>query len=150
MRKADRECRRLADIQAKLFEESVTILQMSSEVFVRRFMNSKIATELDNYAFLEDSKSTKDIFDSLDEQYGKLNYGSFKYHKDVMFWSGYLYRHFCYCYEVTSKQACKLLPFRYVASTFEAFHTLDVMHAISRLLESRNITFDEEELNKKG
>ena len=51
MKELDRECKRLADIQAELFELSVKKLGMSSEVFVRRYMNSKIARELDNCFF---------------------------------------------------------------------------------------------------
>ena len=150
MRQEDRECRRLCDIQANLFERSITSLDTSSEIFVRRFMNSSIAKELDSGAFLDDTKTIEDIFNSLDEQYGKSSYGSVKYHREVMYWSGYLYRHFCYCYEISSKQAYKFLPFKYVASTYEAYHTLDVSKAVERLLESRNISFDPDEMNRRG
>ena len=66
MRKIDKEGKRLCDIQADLFEKSVSALEMSSEVFVRRFMNSKIAIELDNKAFLDDSKTINDIFKFFD------------------------------------------------------------------------------------
>ena len=52
MIKIDRDGKRLCDIQAELFEKSVSTQDMSSEVFVRRFMNSKIATELDSKAFI--------------------------------------------------------------------------------------------------
>ena len=103
MRQEDRECRRLCDIQANLFERSITSLDTSSEIFVRRFMNSNIAKELDSGAFLDDTKTIEDIFNSLDEQYGKSSYGSVKYHREVMYWSGYLYRYFCYCLALQNK-----------------------------------------------
>ena len=118
MIKIDRDGKRLCDIQAELFEKSVSTQDMSSEVFVRRFMNSKIAIELDSKAFLDDSKTINDIFADLDLQYGKTTYGSLKYNKDIMYWVGYLYRYFCYTYDVSSKQAYKYLPLKYVASTF--------------------------------
>lgn len=51
MKELDRECKRLTDIQAELFELSVKKLEMSSEVFVRRYMNSKIVRELDDCFF---------------------------------------------------------------------------------------------------
>ena len=98
MKQLDRECKRLADIQAELFELSTRKLEMSSEVFVRRFMNSKIVKEMDDYSFLDDSKTIEDIFKELDQQYGKTTYGSIKYNSDSMYWVGYLYRCFSYIY----------------------------------------------------
>ena len=110
MIKMEKKKKRLCDIQAELFEKSVSTQDMSSEVFVRRFMNSKIAIELDSKAFLDDSKTINDIFADLDLQYGKTTYGSLKYNKDTMYWVGYLYRYFCYTYDVSSKPAYKYLP----------------------------------------
>lgn len=150
MKPANRECRRLSEIQAKVFEKSVSSLDMSSKMFVKRFMNSDVAKEFDSGAFLDGTKTIDDVFASIEEQYGKSSFGSVKYHREVMFWSGYLYRHFCYCYEISSKQAYKMLPFDYVARTYEPYHTLDILQAIERLLEAKNISFDEEEINKKG
>lgn len=150
MKAVDRDCKRLCDIQAELFERSVTQLNMSSEIFVRRFMNSKIANELDNESFLDDSKTIEDIFNELVDQYGKLNYGSKKYDRNAMYWTGYLYRCFAYTYELSSKQVYKLLPLKEVISSFEAYHTLDVEHAIERLLEAKNISFKEEDMITRG
>ena len=150
MIKIDRDGKRLCDIQAELFEKSVSTQDMSSEVFVRRFMNSKIATELDSKAFLDDSKTINDIFNGLDLQYGKTSYGSVKYNKDIMYWVGYLYRYFCYTYDVSSKQAYKYLPLKYVASTFISYHSLDVSQAIERLLEAKKISFKEEDILRRG
>jgi len=103
MRMIDRDGKRLCDIQAELFEQSVYSLDMSSEVFARRFMNSNVAKQLDDLSFLYDTKTITDIYLELDEQYGKSNYGSIKYHSDAMYWAGYLYRYFVYTYEITSK-----------------------------------------------
>ena len=122
MKDMNRECRRLCDIQAELFEKSVKCLDMSSEVFVRRYMNSKIAQELDNGAFLDDSKTIDDIFDELDKQYGKTTYGTKKYAADAMYWAGYLLRCFVYTYEISSKQAYKVLPLKEIISDFNVFY----------------------------
>ena len=150
MRKIDKEGKRLCDIQAELFERSLVSLEMSSEVFVRRFMNSKIAGELDSKAFLDDSKTIADIFRELDDQYGESSYGSVKYDREVMYWVGYLYRYFSYTYGLSSKQAYKYLPFKYVASTFSSYHSLDVSQAIERLLEAKNISFQEDDMLRRG
>lgn len=150
MRKEDRECHRLCEIQARVFEHSSVALNSSSEIFFRRFMNSNIAKEFDSRAFLEGNKTLHDVYDDINEQYGESSYGSIIYNRDVMYWCGYVYRHFCYCYEVSSKRAYKLLPLKYVASTYEAYHTLSVSQAVERLLEAKSISFKEEDINKKG
>lgn len=150
MKAIDRDGKRLCELQAELFERSVSALGMGSEVFVRRYMNSRIATELDSGAFLDGGMEIEGIFDDLDRQYGPSSYGSRKYHRDVMYWVGYLYRFFCYCYETSSKQAYKMLPLKFVASTYEPYHSLDVSQAIERLLESKGISFSEEATSKRG
>lgn len=150
MKSMDSDCKRLCEIQANLFEQSVSKLDMSSAIFVRRFMNSSVARELDSKAFLDDTKTINDVFNDLDKEYGKTTYGSFKYHKDVMYWVGYLYRCFSYVYELSSSQAYKMLPFNDVATSFNPYHTLDILQAIERLLEEKNISFNENELLKKG
>lgn len=150
MKIIDKDGKRLCDIQAELFLKSVSSLNMSSEIFVRRFMNSKIAIELDNKSFLDDSKTIDNIFFELDLQYGKTSYGSLKYDKEIMYWAGYLYRYFCYTYDLSSKQAYKYLPLKYIASTYISYHSLDVSHAIERLLEAKNISFKEEDVLRRG
>lgn len=150
MKKIDRDGTRLCNIQADLFEVSVKKLNMSSEVFVRRFMNSNAAKQLDNLSFLYDTKTIDDIYLELEEQYGETNYGSLKYSQNAMFWAGYLYRYFVYTYEITSKQAYKLLPLGEVISSFEPYHSLDVSEAIYRLLEAKNLTFDEDKMDERN
>lgn len=150
MKKIDRDGLRLCDIQAEVFQNSVSKLNMSSEIFFRRFMNSNIACELDNLSFLDDTKTVTDIFECINEQYGELSYGKVKFHQEIMYWCGYLYRYFVYTYEISSKQAYKLLPLKYVASTYLPYHTLDVSQAIERLLEAKNISFSDEDMIRKG
>ena len=150
MKTFDREGKRLCEFQAELFEKSVTALEMSSEIFVRRYMNSRIVRELDSGSFLEGNMGIADIYEELDRQYGPSSYGSRKYHRDIMYWAGYLYRYFSYCYDASSKQAYKLLPLKDVASSYEPFHTLDVSQAVERLLEAKGISFNEEEINQRA
>lgn len=54
----------------------------------------------------------------------------------------------CY-YEVSSKQAYKMLSLKYVASTYKSFHTLDISQSIKRLLKTKKLNLDETEMNKK-
>ena len=48
MRKIDKDGLLLCELQATAFENSVDKMESSSEIFIRRFMKSKIAKRLDN------------------------------------------------------------------------------------------------------
>ncbi len=150
MKQINRDALLMFNMQAELFERSVDKVNTSSEVFVRRFMNSNVAREFDNGAILDDTKSIPAIFCEIEEEYGESDYGSIKYNKDVMYWCGYLYRYFSYLYELSSRQAYKYLPLKYVSSTYEAYHTLDVKQAIDRLLEAKGIDLSKVALIRKG
>ena len=150
MRELNRDAKIMIAMQARLFEESVDEVKTSSEVFVRRFMNSNVAREFDSSAILDDTKSNKAIFYEIEEEYGTSTYGSVKYNKNVMHWCGYLYRYFSFTYELSSKQAYKLLPLKYVSGTYEAYHTMDVGSAIERLLEAKEIDLSKEAMLRKG
>ena len=150
MKKINRDALLMFDMQGELFEKSIIRFNCSSPIFVRRFMNSNVAKEFDSGAILDDTKSIPAIFWEIEEEYGESSCGSVKYHRDIMYWCGYLYRYFSYVYELSSKQVYKYLPLKYVASTYEAYHTMDIKFAIERLLEAKGIDLSKGALIKKG
>lgn len=143
MKKIDRNGLLLCDLQAKTFECAVDLTSVSSEIFIRRFMNSKIAKTLDNESILQTNLHAKDILDRIEAQYGKLDYGSVKYTHNEMFWIGYLYRYFSYTYELSSLQVYKIVKPKELRGLFLAYHTMDPSQVIERILESKNLLFDE-------
>ena len=68
----------LCELQAKAFENSIDKMESSSEIFIRRFMKSKIAKRLDNI-------QANDILTLVDEEYGATDYGSVKYTHNEMY-----------------------------------------------------------------
>ena len=48
MRKMDKDGLLLCDLQGNAFELSIQLTSTSSEIFMRRFMNSKVAKMIDN------------------------------------------------------------------------------------------------------
>ena len=92
MKAFDKDGLLLCNLQATTFEMSIETESMSSEVFIRRFMNSHVAKDLDNESALQTSIQPQTIFDRLEEQYGSSNYGSVKYSKNEIYWIGYIYR----------------------------------------------------------
>lgn len=142
MKKLDKDGLLLCDIQAKAFELSVTAQDTSSEVFIRRFMNSEVAKQLDNKAVLQQNTQAADLLSLIDEEYGKSDYGSVKYTPNELYWIGYLYRYFAYTYEKTSVQVYKIVKPKELRGLFLPYHTMDPAQAIDRILEAKGLTFD--------
>lgn len=144
MKKINKNGLLLCELQAKTFEIAVDLTHVSSDIFIRRFMNSKVAKSMDNESILQTNMYEKDILGMIDEQYGELKYGSVKYTHNEMFWMGYLYRYFCYTHELTSVQVYKIVKPKELRRLFLAYHTMDPSQAIERILEAKGLLFDGE------
>ena len=107
MKKIDRDGLLLCDLQAKAFELSVTMQETGSAIFIRRFMNSTIAGEMDRGIVLQTGIQPGEMLELVEAEYGKSDYGSVKYTENEMFWIGYIYRYFAYTYERSSIQVYK-------------------------------------------
>lgn len=144
LKKIDKDGLLLCELQAKTFEESVDSTEVSSEIFIRRFMNSKVASLMDNGDFLQMNIQAKDVIERIEEEYGHSTYGSVKYTKNELFWIGYIYRYYAYTYELSSVQVYKVVKPKELRGLFLPYHTMDPAQAIERILEAKNLIFDEE------
>lgn len=149
MRKIDHDGLLLCKIQGAIFENSLKKTNTSSEIFIRRFMLSDIAKQFDSKAYLDGTLTKDEVFELIEEEYGKSNYGKNKYNSEVLYWIGYLYRYFSYTYELTSKQVYRYVKPKELNGLYLAYHTLDCAQAIERILEAKNISFDIDEQNKR-
>lgn len=145
MKRINKDGLLLCELQAKAFEMSVDMTSTSSEIFIRRFMNSRIAKKLDNGAVLQTNIQAKDLLDRIEEQYGSSKYGSVKYTKNEIYWIGYIYRYFSYTYDMSSVQVYKIAKPKELRGLFLPYHTMDPAQAIERILEAKNLIFSEEE-----
>lgn len=139
MKKIDKDGLLLCEIQAKAFELSATAQDTSSEVFIRRFMNSDAAKQLDNLAVLQSNLQAADLLHLIDEEYGKSEYGSVKYSSNELYWIGYLYRYYSYTYRKTSRQVYKIVKPKELRGLFLPYHTMDPAQAIDRILEAKGV-----------
>ena len=150
MKKIDNDGLLLCDLQGLTFELSIEHTTTSSEIFMRRFMYSKIAKTLDNESILQTNIQPKDMLELLEEEYKESKYGSVKYSKDEMYWIGYLYRYFSYTYEFSSTQVYKIIKPKELRELFLPYHTLSPAQAIERILEAKEIRLStEDELNRQ-
>lgn len=145
MKKIDKSGLLLCELQAKTFELSAAALSMSSEIFIRRFMNSQIAKTLDNGNILETNIQARDLLDRVEEQYGPSNYGKIKFSSDELYWIGYIYRYFSYTYDKSSLQVYKIVKPKELRQLYLPYHTIDPAQAIERILEAHNQKLDENE-----
>ena len=142
----------LCDVQGIIFEQSVTSEECSSNIFIRRFMNSKFVSRMDNLTFINESITIEEIFEEIDMEYGKTSYGKIKFSINEMYWIGYIYRYLCYVYQIDSKNAYKIIKGTELRNLFFAYHSLDPMNAIDRILEAKSIILDKDnhQLTKEG
>lgn len=144
MRKIDKDGLILCDIQAKAFELSLSSTDSSSEIFIRRFMYSKVASQMDNLSFLYTNLQAKDVLQRVDEEYGKSNYGSVRYTSNELHWIGYIYRYFAYTYEKSSRQVYRIINPKELRGLFLPYHTMDPSKAIDMIMEAKGLASDEE------
>lgn len=144
MKKIDKDGLLLCELQAKTFEMSIDATEVSSEIFIRRFMNSQISKSIDSCEILQTNMQAKDILERIEEQYGKSNYGSKRYTKNELYWIGYIYRYFSYTYEKSSVQIYKIVKPKELRALFLPYHTLDPSQAIERILEAKNLFIDDD------
>ncbi len=144
MKTIDKDGVLLCELQARTFELSVSQCDTSSEIFIRRFMNSRIAKMMDEGGFLETNLQPKDLLDLIEEEYGYSKYGTVKYAKNEMYWIGYLYRFFSYTHKKTSIQVYKIVKPKELRELFLPYHTMDPALAIERILEAKGLLVNEE------
>ena len=85
MREFNHDALILAEYQGKLFEKSVE-LNCSTPIFIRRFLHSDLLAKLDNNNPSLLSLDVIEGINSIQEQFGDLEYGNVKYSKSALFW----------------------------------------------------------------
>lgn len=148
MRKLDDIGLKLCRMQAEIFEESVSLTNCSSPVFLRRFMYSDVASRMDNIGFLFESCDTKAVIEDIENQFGETNYGKERYSVNELYWMGYLYRYWCYTSEKTSRQVYKIMKPKELRGLYYPYHSLDPAQAIDRILEAKQMK--EEDFTRRG
>ena len=130
----------------KIFEESIEKLDCSSLIFIRRFMQSSLATNFDDFSFLVMSLDINDCFYEIENEYGKSSYGRIKYSKNEMFWIGYVYRALSIIYKLSSREVYKLFNAKKVVTYYNIYHTFDIEQAAEKMME--NINYQISDLEK--
>jgi hypothetical protein len=105
---------------------------------------------MDQIGFIDRPTDEQEAFASLDAQYGSSQYGTELFPPEELFWMGYIYRYWVCAYGISSKAAYKISNVREMHSVYYAYHTLDPLQAIQRLMEAKGLSFQEDEQIASG
>jgi hypothetical protein len=136
MKKIDSIGLKLSSYQAELFEASLNHTSCSSLIFIRRFMNSKLALRFDLHSILFETSTTEDAFNEIEEEYGPSSYGKVKFSSEELHWIGYIYRYWSYTEDLSSKALYRKIKPDELRKVYFPYHSLDPEQAIERIKET--------------
>ncbi len=126
----------LSDMQGQLFEMSIA-KGFDSETFIKTFMQSDIARDLDSdFNFMQWAGKEYIMERILDEFKDKLKISGELFDRETMYWAGYVYRRWHYYTGESSKEIYKQANAKTMRITYLPYHTMSVEMAIDRLKES--------------
>ena len=124
---------KLCDIQGRLFELSLA-KGYDSEKFVAAFMTSDVAKHLDSeYNRLQWAGEEYVLEELLSEK--EITSGE-TIDREMLYWSGYLYRYWHFYTGESSKEIYKQAPIKTMKVVYLMYHTMSPEMAIDRLKES--------------
>ena len=128
--------RQLCDIQGRLFELALK-QNVSCPEFIESFMNSRAAACLDDIYDRLQWAGEEYILEELEDELGGLKKDGTVFSREVMYWTGYVYRYWHYYTGESSKEIYNTADAGLMNDCWLGFHTLDVEMAIDRLKEAK-------------
>ena len=123
------------DTQGQLFELSAK-RGYSSETFIKVFMTSTIAAELDKDFHHMQWAGKEYIMSSLEDEYGdKLTKDGPIYDLETLYWAGHTYRYWHFFKQASSKAIYKQAPAKTMQTVYLMYHTMSTKMAIERLID---------------
>lgn len=144
MRRIDNYGLKLCQFQGELFQRSLVETKCSSKIFIRRFMLSDLAKRMDREGFLFDATDVTDALREIELQFGTSEYGTIKYGREEIYWTGYIYRYWAYIAGKSSKQIYRIVKPDELEKLYFPYHSLDPEQAIERIKEAKGLTEEDE------
>ncbi len=129
---------KLCDIQGRLFELS-GIKGYDSIPFIKTFMNSHVAQGLDS-KYNRFQWAGEEYLLAEVEDIAPLPKSGKIFDKEILYWSGYLYRFWHYSTGENSKEIYRQVPAKTMNMVYLIYHTMSPEMAIDRLKEAYNET----------
>jgi len=139
MREFDENGLRLAEYQARLFEQSTIREDCSSKVFLRRFFYSDLLKKLDQNESSLLSLDVEEGLESIENQFGKSEYGHKMFSKEAMFWMGYMYRYISYTRDIETPFLMRLFVPEQMNEIYYTYHTQNPEWCVESLLSINHL-----------
>jgi hypothetical protein len=107
---------------------------LDSDDFCEKFLTSKWGKDIFNDSNTYEYSDSNYMFEGL-QRYLKIEQGEF-YDRDVLWFSGYLYKYWASTREVESDIIYKLAPIKCLANRYNFYHTQDWNYVIDDIIET--------------
>lgn len=124
---------KLCDIQGRLFVKSAEA-GYDSQSFIRSYMNSAVAKGMDSKYNRMQWAGEEYLLEEIADE-ASLEEGGDIWQEDILFWSGYIYRYWCYYTGESSKKIYRMASAKTMRRNYRMFHTMDPKMAIDDLKE---------------
>lgn len=125
----------LCEMQAQLFVQSQE-KGFASESFIKAFMNSGVAEDLDMPFHHMQWAGTHYLMSRLEEEHADELAEGECYDTETLYWTGYLYRYWHIYTGESSREILKQAPAKTMRIVYLMYHTMSPEMAIDRLKES--------------
>ena len=124
----------LCDIQGRLFENAGEA-GYNSEQFIKQFMTSSLAKELDSTYNRMQWAGEEYLLEEFADRCPNAPKDGKLYHNEVLYWAGYVYRYWHFLTGESSKDIYKQAPAETMNTNYLMFHCMDTELAIEDLKE---------------
>ena len=126
----------LCDTQGQLFELAAE-RGYSSESFIKAFMTSQVAADMDKeFHHVQWAGKAYILSRMEDELADQLTKEGEIYDKETLYWAGYIYRYWNFYNGESSREIYKQAPTKTMKVVYLMYHTMSPEMAIDRLKES--------------
>lgn len=125
----------LCEMQAQLFMQSRE-KGYASEAFIKAFMNSDIADDLDMPFHHMQWAGTHYLMSRMEEEHTEVLTSGECFDAETLYWAGYLYRYWHIEKGESSREIYKQAPAKTMRIVYLMYHTMSPEMAIDRLKES--------------
>ena len=126
----------LCDTQGQLFELAAE-RGYSSETFIKAFMTSQVAADMDkDFHHVQWAGKAYILSRMEDELADQLTKEGEIYDKETLYWAGYIYRYWNFYNGESSREIYKQAPTKTMKVVYLMYHTMSPEMAIDRLKES--------------
>lgn len=126
----------LCDTQGQLFELAAE-RGYSSEAFIKAFMTSQVAADMDkDFHHVQWAGKAYILSRMEDELADQLTKDGEVYDKETLYWAGYIYRYWNFYTGENSREIYKQAPAKTMNIVYLMYHTMSPEMAIDRLKEA--------------